>query len=108
MNSSRSLYRGEECSGSSSPSTESEGNASGETGCSDVPDVVETSEVTDEVSHADSSSVDHGEEGRWSDPMSGGGQGEEVRESYGRRVSVSKADCNDSGSRECGEWFSVV
>lgn len=72
VNSSRSLYRDNKRLASSAPSTESEGYASGETGCSDVPDVMEASDVIDEVSQADSSSVDHGEWGRWSDAMNGG------------------------------------
>lgn len=96
VNPSRSLYRGNERLDSSS---ESEENASGEAGCSDVPDVMEASDVIDEVSQADSSSVDHGEQGRWSDGMNGGG--EVASEPYGVWVRVSKCDCSDSGSREC-------
>lgn len=68
---------------------------------------MDISEVIDEVSQADSSSVDHGEQGRWSDVISGGGE-EVVRESYGEGAWVSKCDCSDSGSMECGGWFSEV
>ena len=45
-----------------------------ESGCSEVPDVVEISEVAEEVSQADSSSVVHGETEREGDGSLGGGE----------------------------------
>lgn len=46
---------------SSSEPIDASATCESESGCSEVPDVVEISEVIDEVSQADSSSVDHGE-----------------------------------------------
>jgi len=48
-------------------------NGEYESGCSEVPDVVEKSDVIDEVSQAESSSVDHGETERAGDGSIGGG-----------------------------------
>lgn len=60
---------------SPSPSGSSDGSRTweSESGCSEVPDVVDMSEVIEEVSQTDSSSVDHGENEREGDGSLRGG-----------------------------------